>query len=170
MFVGDKVMLDVSFPAARTGLARLSLGGLLRTSQDAYRQGGADLARAELPGMLTLTRVQARPLARAGDSAGLAIRWQVAGPGGPFSVLDADLGLMPAGEHDTLLTLAGTYRPLPGPAGTALDPAILHQAAAATIRNFLSRVAAGITTEPGPAIAAPAESAPRAPRCAPERP
>jgi hypothetical protein len=167
MFVGDIVMLDVSFPAARTGLARLSLGGLLRTSQDAYRQGGADLARGELPGILTLTRVQARPLARTRDSAGLAIRWQVAGPGGPFSVLDADLGLVPAGEHGTLLTLAGTYRPLPGP---AIDPAILHQAAAGTIGNFLSLVAAGITTEPGPAIAALAESAPRAPRCAPERP
>ena len=65
-------MLDVTFPAARTGLARLSLAGLLRTSQDAYRHGGGGLARAGLPGMLALTRVQARPLARTGDSAGLA--------------------------------------------------------------------------------------------------
>jgi hypothetical protein len=165
MFVGDEVMLDVTFPAARTGLARLSLAGLLRTSQDAYRHGGGGLARAGLPGMLALTRVQARPLARTGDSAGLAIRWETAGPGsGPFSVLDADLGLAPAGEHSTLLTLAGTYRPLPG---AALDRAILHQVAAATIRNFLSRVAAGITAGPGPASAAPAEAAPR---CARERP
>jgi len=168
MFVGDEVMLDITFAAARSGLARLALAGLLRTSQDAYVHGTVGLKRAGGPEGLVLTRVQARPLARGGDRAGLAIRWEAAVSGSePFSVLDADLGLVPAGEHATLLTLSGTYRP---PPGDVLDRAILHQVAAATIRNFLSRVAAGIASQHGPADGAPAESA-APPLCrAPERP
>jgi hypothetical protein len=168
MFVGDEVMLDITLPAARSGLARLALDGLLRTSQDAYGHGAAGLERAGGPDGLTLIRVQARPLARIGGRAGLAIRWEAAGPGRePFSVLDADLALVPAGEHTTLLTLSGTYRPSPG---DALDRAILHQVAAATIRNFLSRVAAGIAGQRGPAGGAAAGSAAPPPRRAPERP
>jgi hypothetical protein len=168
MFVGDEVMLDIAFPVARSGLARLGLAGLLRTSQDAYGHGTAGLKRAGAPGPVVLTRVQARPLARAGDRAGLAIRWEAAGPGSePFSVLDADLSLALAGEHATLLTLSGTYR---APPGGMLDRAILHQVAAATIRNFLSRLAAGIISQRGPAGTAPAESASPPPRRAPERP
>lgn len=161
-------MLDVTFPAARSGLAGLAVAGLLRMSQDAYAHGAAGLERPGGPGGLALTRVQARPLARAGDRAGLAIRWEAAGPGRePFSVLDADLGLVPAGEHGTLLTLSGAYR---APPGEMLDRAILHQVAAATIRNFLSRLATQIASQHGQAGTAPAESAPPAPSRAPERP
>jgi hypothetical protein len=168
MFVGDEVMLDITLPAARSGLARLALDGLLRTSQDAYGHGIAGRKRAGGPGGLALTRAQARPLARAGGRAGLAIRWEAAGPGRePFIVLDADLSLVAAGEHATLLTLTGTYRAAPG---DVLDRAILHQVAAATIRNFLSRLAAGIASQHGPAVTAPAGSAPPPPRRAPERP
>jgi hypothetical protein len=169
MFVGDEVMLGITFPAARSGLARLALAGLQRTAQDAYTygHGTAGLKRADSPGGLVLTRVQARPLARADDRAGLAIRWEAAEPGSePFSLLDADLSVVPAGEHATLLTLSGTYRAAPG---DTLDRAILHQVAAATIRNFLSRVADGIAGQHGLAGAAAAESAP-SPRRIPERP
>jgi len=168
MFVGDEVMLDLTLPAARSGLARLALDGLLRASQDAYGRGIAGLKRAGGPGGLALTRLQARPLARAGGRAGLAIRWEAAGPGRePFSVLDADLALVPAGEHATLLTLSGTYRAAPG---DMLDRAILHQVAAATTRNFLSRVAAGIASQHGPAGGAAAGAAGPPRRRSPERP
>jgi hypothetical protein len=168
VFVGDEVMLDIPFPGARSGLARLALAGLLRSSQDAHRHGSAGPERAGASGPLALTRVQTRPLARGRGRAGLAIRWEAAGPGREqFSVLDADLGLVPAGADRTLLTLSGTYRP---PPGEALDQAVLHQVAASTIRNFLSRVAAGIAGQSGPAAAVPAESAPRRTRQSPERP
>ena len=153
MFIGDEVRLDITFPAARAGLARLALGGLLSPAQEAYRHGSAGLERASWPGPRTLTQVQARSLTRARDRVGLAVRWEVAGAGGePFSVLDADLGLMPAGELATLLTLTGTYRvPAAPPPGQNPDRAILRQVAAATIRSFLSRVAAGVAGQPGPA-------------------
>jgi hypothetical protein len=153
MFVGDEVGLDVSFDVARSGLARLARGSWLSSaSQDAYDLGVTGLSRVGALGLTREVRVQARELAEREGSAGLAIRWEVTGPGGGlYPVLDADITLHPAGEDATLLTLAGAYRPPLGILGQALDRAILHRVAAATVRNFLSRVAAEITGRPRPA-------------------
>ena len=104
---------------------------------------------------LKLVRVQARALAWTDRTAGLAIRWEATGPGGGlFPILDADIKLAPAGEHVTVLTVTGAYRPPLGALGEALDRMILHRVAAATIRGFAARVAARITGEPGAAAAA----------------
>ncbi len=151
MFVGDEVLLDVSFAVARARLASMTRGGLLASAaQDAYGLGITGLARVGAMGLSREVRVQARELTERDGSAGLAIRWEVTGPGGGlFPVLDADIRLVTTGEQATLLTLAGAYRPPLGSVGKALDRAILHRVAAATIRNFLNRVAAGITGQPG---------------------
>ncbi len=153
MFVGDEVGLDVSFEVARAGLARLARGGWLSgASEDAYGVGVVGLSRVGALGLTREVRVQTLELAERQGSAGLAIRWEVTGPGGGlFPVLDADITVHPAGEDAALLTLAGAYRPPLGTLGQALDRAILHRVAAATVRNFLSRVAAEITGHPGPA-------------------
>ncbi len=155
MFVGDEVGLDVSFEVARAGLARLAMGGWLSSaSEDAYGLGVTGLSRVGALGLSREVQVQARELSERAGSAGLAIRWEVTGPGGGlFPVLDADITVHPAGENATLLTLAGAYRPPLGALGQALDRAILHRVAAATARNFLSRIAAEITGRPGPADA-----------------
>jgi hypothetical protein len=155
MFVGDEVGLDVSFAVVRDRLATLARGGWLSSaSTDAYGLGVAGLSRVGALGLSREVRVQARELAEREGSAGLAIRWEVTGPGGGlFPVLDADITVHPAGEETTLLTLAGAYRPPLGAVGQALDRAILHRVAAATIRNFLNRVAADITGQPGRADA-----------------
>jgi hypothetical protein len=147
MFVGDEVMLGIALPAARSGLARLALGGLLSPAQEAYRRGYAGLELDGGPFPLALARVQSRPLAQLGGSTGLAIRWEATGPGGgSFSILDADLGLVAAGDLATWLTLAGSYRI---PPGQAPDRAILHHVAGATVRCFLSRLAAGLADQSG---------------------
>jgi hypothetical protein len=155
MFVGDEVALDVSFAVARARLANLARGGLLPSaSEDAYAAGVTGLSRVGALGLSREVRVQARELSERDGSAGLAIRWEVTGPGrGLFPVLDADIRLLPTGEQATLLTLAGAYRPPLGAVGEALDRAILHRVAAATIRNFLSRVAADISRQPDQAEA-----------------
>jgi hypothetical protein len=152
MFVGDEVVLDVSFAVARTRLADITASDLLRSaSEDAYGAGITGLARVGPPGLGKVVRVHVRPLAETGGHAGLAIRWEATGPGGGlFPALDADIRLVPAANQTTLLVLAGVYRPPLGPLGTALDRAALHGVAAATVRNFLGRLAAGIT---GPASA-----------------
>jgi hypothetical protein len=153
MFVGDEVGLDVSFEVARARLAGLARGGWLSSaSDDAYGFGVAGLSRVGALGVTMEVRVQARELAEREGSAGLAIRWEVTGPGGGlFPVLDADLTVHDTEAHTTLLTLAGAYRPPLGALGQALDRALLHRVAAATVRNFLSRVAAEITGHAGPA-------------------
>jgi hypothetical protein len=153
MFVGDEVVLDVSFAVARARLADLMRNELLRSaSEDAYGAGITGLARVGALGLGKVVRVQVRELAQTGGRTGIAIRWEATGPGGGlFPALDADIVLVPATDQTTLLSLAGVYRPPLGPLGVALDRAVLHGVAAATIRNFLGRLAAGITS-PGGAL------------------
>jgi hypothetical protein len=151
VFVGDEVELDVSLAVARERLMELAGSGLLlSTSEDAYDLGTAGLARVGVPGLSKLVRVQARDLAVTQESVGLAIRWEATGPGGGlFPVLDADIRLVRAGERAAVLAISGVYRPPLGPLGQALDRAILHRVAAATIRDFVAQVAARIADQPG---------------------
>jgi hypothetical protein len=155
MFVGHEVLLEVSFAVARERLVQLTEGdALISASEDAYGRGTASLTRVGAAGLSKLVRVQLRELAWTDRSAGLAIRWEATGPGGGlFPVLDADLRLASAGDQVTLLTMAGVYRPPLGPLGEALDRAILHRVADATIRNFAVWIAAQITGRPGAAEA-----------------
>jgi hypothetical protein len=150
MFVGDEVLLDVTFAVAADRLAQLTENGVLvSASEDAYSHEADHIARVGVPGLSKLVRVQARDLARSDASAGLAIRWEATGPGGRlFPVLDADIRLTPAGDSATLLTMTGSYRPPLGALGDVLDRGILHRVAAATIRNFLAEVAAQIGGRP----------------------
>jgi hypothetical protein len=141
MFVGDEVRLDVGFAVARERLTRLGESdALFAPSADAY---GPGLARVG-PGVVSkLVRVQARELSPTAKSAGLALRWEATGAGGKlFPVLDADLTLTDFGAQGTLVALAGVYRPPLGALGQALDRAVLHRVAVATIKGFLAQVAA----------------------------
>jgi hypothetical protein len=166
MFVGDEVLLDVSFDEARARLTALARGGSLRrASEDAYRRGIAGLPGAAAQRSPGLAQVSVREVAGSDDAAGLAVRWEAAGAdGGLFPVLDADLKLSPMAAQVTVLALAGAYRPLPAPGGAPPRDAV-RRAGAATARNFLGRVAAGITGQPGPAPLPypPGSTAPSAP-------
>jgi hypothetical protein len=157
MFVGDEVLLEVSFAAACERLTQLTeSGALITTSEDSYSRETGTLARVGAIGLSKLIRVQVRELARTEESAGIALRWEAIGPGGGlFPVLDADVRLTPAGEHVTLLSMAGSYRPPLGSLGKALDQAILHRVAAATIRRFVAQVAARIGGQSGGATQTP---------------
>ncbi len=151
MFVGDEMPLEVSFAAARERLAQLTgNGALVSTSEDAYSHEAAHMTRVGAGGLSKLVRVQVRELTWIDTAAGLAIRWEATGPGGVlFPVLDADIRLIPAGERDSVLMVAGSYRPPFGPLGQALDRAILHRVATATIGRFLAQLAAQIGGGPG---------------------
>jgi hypothetical protein len=147
VFVGDELRLDVGFAVARERLARLGeSGALFAPSADGY---GAGLARVG-PGVVSkLVRVQVRGLSWTDSSGGLALRWEASGAGGKlFPVLDADLTLVDFGAQGTLVALAGVYRPPLGGLGQALDRAVLHRVAVATIKGFLARVAAQLADHP----------------------
>lgn len=152
MFTGGEVALDLSFAVARARLTQLTRDELLHSaSQDAYGAGIAGLARVSALGLTKVVRVQARELAETDGSCGIAIRWEATGPGGGlFPTLDADVRLVPAGEQTTVLALSGVYRPPLGSLGAALDRAALHRVAAATVRNFLARLAAHMTGQAEP--------------------
>ena len=145
MFVGDEVRLDVGFAVARERLTRLGeSGALFAPSADAY-----GLARVGPGGgVATLVRVQVRELSWTDRSGGLALRWEATGAGGKlFPVLDADLTLVDFGAQGTLVALAGVYRPPLGALGHALDRAVLHRVAVATIKSFLAQVAAQLADQ-----------------------
>src|ERR1017187_2860315 len=126
-FVGDHLLLDVSFDAARARLGRLAGDGvLLGASECAYGEWITGLAEAAGPaaGMPRPAGVRPGDLAETQDCAHLWLRWDAIGPDGAvLPALDADLTLSPAGEKTTALTLAGGYR-LPGQAGGGRGPPI----------------------------------------------
>ena len=151
MFIRDEKQLNVGSTAARAALAGLARSGWLQdASEGAYDAGMTGLARycaaGPAAGTCKLHTVHSRALAARRDSARLAVRWDAAGPGGLlFPALDADITLGPVGEHATVLTVTGVYRPPPGDLGDGLDRAVVGHLAQTTVRVFLDRVADAIT-------------------------
>jgi hypothetical protein len=171
MFVADEFLVDLSFPVARVRLATMvaSKGSLARASEGAYGDGLSGLTRAGpvagASGTSRLADVRHRDLVIRGESAVLTLRWVATAPDGTlFPVLDADLTLRPCGEHAARLLLAGVCRPLPGSLDAGPDRAILHRAAAATIRSLLSRVADAVADPESATTAARAARVPHAAR------
>jgi hypothetical protein len=155
MFVGDEITLSAPYPDARAGLIRLTHGGWLSdASGDAYTEGLAALIRVgpfgELLGASKLVRVlMLEPVERDG-SLTLSLRWEATGVMGRlFPVLDANIILVPAGDNESQLALAGAYRPPFAAVGEGLDRVLLHRAASATVRSLLGRIAQTIAP-PGP--------------------
>jgi len=134
MFIGDHVLLNVGFVAARTRLGNLAGGGLL-------------LAGVR-PGDITETPGRAQ----------LPVHWEVTARGGAlFPVLDADLTLTLAGEASTVLALSGVFRPPPGLADAGLDREIVSWFAAAAVRVFLARLASALVHPAGATPRSPAQ-------------
>jgi hypothetical protein len=95
--------------------------------------------------MPRLTRVHSQGPAQRGAVTVLIIRWEAVSLGRPFPALDADVTLVPDGEHAVLIGLTGVYRAAPGtPPG---QPAVQAAAAAAT-RAILTRIADAVS-DPG---------------------
>jgi hypothetical protein len=69
----------------------------------------------------------------------LPISWGAEGHDRLFPQLDADIEIAPLGSHRTQLSISARYRPPLGSLGQALDKALLHRVAEATIKDFLDR-------------------------------
>ena len=119
--VGDRVVLNVGFGAARTRLKKLAEGGmLLRASEVAYGEGITAVVELAGPaaGLTRLADVCTEDLTQTGDCAHIALQWDAIGTDGElFTTLLADLMLVPAGDQITALSLTGAYWPPPGRAG-----------------------------------------------------
>lgn len=151
MFVGDEVRADVSLAAASKRIAGLLGGTTLSTaSHAAWSEGIARVGPAgPLPGLSKLVHVRVTDPVQREAVTVLTLRWEAIGAGERLlPVLDADITLISDGKDATLIGLQGVYRPPAGSAGETLDRLILHRIAAATIRSFLSRIAAALE-DPG---------------------
>ena len=154
MFVGEEVVLEAGFPAARAGLLALTHGGWLSAaSDDAYAEGLSGLIRVgpfgDLTGASKLVRVLLLEPAEHDESVMLTLRWEATGVMGRlFPVLDANISLTPAGEDISRLALTGAYRPPLAGVGVGLDRVLLHRSATATVRSLLRRIAESIVPAP----------------------
>jgi hypothetical protein len=74
----------------------------------------------------------------------LPMSWKATGPGRLFPSLDADLEVAGIGAGRTQLAISAQYDPPLGSIGRALDRALLHRVAEATLKDFLDRVAAAV--------------------------
>lgn len=70
----------------------------------------------------------------------LPITWKATGPEGLFPALEADIEIAALGPNRTQLSMSARYRPPMGALGRALNRALLHRVAEATIKDFLDRV------------------------------
>jgi hypothetical protein len=83
----------------------------------------------------------------------LGFTWQAAQGASVFPTMDATLSVYPLSSRETQLDLLGRYRPPLGTMGSALDAAVGHRVAEATLLRLLRDVRTVIITELGGAAA-----------------
>jgi hypothetical protein len=74
----------------------------------------------------------------------LPIRWHAAGHEQRFPTLEADIEVAPLTPSTTQLSMSARYTPPMGALGRAVDRALLHRVAEATVKDFVDRVASTI--------------------------
>jgi len=79
----------------------------------------------------------------------LPLTWTATGPGRLFPSLEADLEIAALGQSRTQLSISARYLPPLGAVGRALDRALLHRVAEATLKDFLDRVGERLGAETG---------------------
>lgn len=75
------------------------------------------------------------------------MRWLPIGAQGLFPSLDADLDVAALGPDRTQLSINARYQPPLGSLGKAVDRALLHRVAEATLKDFLDGLGAAISAE-----------------------
>jgi hypothetical protein len=79
----------------------------------------------------------------------LPLTWEPLGLDGVLPRLEADIELGSLGEDRTQLAISARYRPPLGALGRTVDRVLLHRVAEATVKDFLDRVGAAITSQAG---------------------
>jgi hypothetical protein len=95
-------------------------------------------------GLRKRVQVELGPVVRHPSRTTLAMTWQPTGAGALLPVLEADLEIGALGAHRSQLALNASYRPPLGTVGRAIDRALLHRVAEATVKDFLDQVGVAI--------------------------
>ncbi len=147
MFVGQELLLDISYAVARDRFIRFVRSRWLTDASDrAHADGLSGLIRVgpfgAVLGASKLVRVQTLEPVPRDDTIVLPLRWEATGAlGRLFPVFDADLILAATDTGGSRLELKGVYRAPLASVGSAADRLVLHRAATATVRTLLRDVA-----------------------------
>lgn len=111
----------------------------------AYREGEdlrdkVGLSRDHPVVAKTVQLLSGTPL-RGAQQTTIPFAWEATGTPGLFPKLDADLIVAAVGPELSQIAMRGTYAPPLGPLGRALDRAVLHRVAEASVKSFIDRVA-----------------------------
>ena len=123
-------------------------------ASEAYRDGEdirARLAVGNAPLLAKEVYLQVGEPIRAHAHTTVPLMWDATGSPGLFPKMLADLLVAPLGSARAQLTFRGSYEPPLGIVGEALDRALLHRVAEASVKGFLDRVAAALGPADGPA-------------------
>ena len=147
MFLRSYTEMEVPFEVAERVLLRAPDGWLPEAAGDAERRRERLLADVGFGRRVRFHRpveVEVRPALRLSGRTVLPIAWHSADREWLFPTLEADLELAPLSDRTTQIALTGRYSPPLGSVGRAVDRAVLHRVAEATVRDFVDRVAARI--------------------------
>ncbi|HLB62668.1 MAG TPA: hypothetical protein VJN50_08055 [Actinomycetota bacterium] len=151
MFVRYFVELPLPHGAVEAALLRNPGAWVQGLAQEAEDHGATLLAEVGFGDSMRVERTVAIELAepiRVGSKIMLPLRWTAAKRAALFPKLEADVEVAGIGPNRTQLSITGRYDPPLGAVGRAIDKALLHRIAEATIKDFLDRIARRIEDQP----------------------
>lgn len=148
MFVRYYVLLPLPFAEVEEALVRSPGEWVPGLARDAHAHGEALLAEVgfDLRGRRIAKQVEitlGEPL-RLGGKTLLPMTWRASGAGALFPTLEADLEVASLGPIRTQIALSARYEPPFGAVGRAMDRALLHRVAEATVKDFLDGAAEAV--------------------------
>lgn len=149
MFLRYYVELPMPFARAERALIAIPGSGLGALVEETGDQ--AERLLAEVGFTVADRRIERevaiafREPRRLGSRTLVPITWEATGPDGLLPTLEGDLEVAPMGPNRSQLSMSAMYTPPMGALGRALDRALLHRVAEATVKDFLDRVAAAMS-------------------------
>ena len=150
MFVRYFMDLDVPFDEAEAALLANPSSWLPGLVVETDEQGVHRLTSVGIGiGIHVRKRVEVEvePPLRVPGRTVVPLRWSTGAEHSPLPSMEGDLELAPFGPGASHLAMSGRYTPPYGTVGEALDRALLHRVAEATVRDFVQRVAERIRLE-----------------------
>lgn len=144
VFIYYFAQLHRPFEKVEEQVCRL-LGDLTGWADAAYRDGEELRARVGVGGKRpviakTVTLEVGRPV-RSPHQTTIPLAWKATGAPGLFPQMNADLTIARLGPDMAQLGFSGSYEAPGGPVGQAIDAALLHRIAEASVKSFVDRIA-----------------------------
>jgi hypothetical protein len=148
MFIYYFVHVDRPFVEVESALLRM-LPGLRGWAEQAYREGERLRTRIGTQGgkVAKVVEIETGEPSRGASQTTIPLRWEATGAPSLFPVMDADVVAASVGKSMTQIAFRGSYRVPLGPVGRAVDRAVLHRIAEASVKGFVDRIAYALSEE-----------------------